>query len=111
MNKYIVIFVFMVFLSCCSQILLKISANKKYKNKIQEYLNIYVILGYLIFFAVALVNAWAMKGIELKMVPILEASGYIFVLILSLLIFKEKINKNKIIGNLIIIVGIIIFTL
>lgn len=111
MNEYIIIFVVMVFVSCCSQILLKISASKKYDSRIKEYLNIYVIFGYSIFFIVAFVNAWAMKGIELKLVPVLEATGYIFVLLLSLLVLKEKINKNKIIGNIIIIIGIIVFTL
>ena len=43
--------------------------------------------------------------------PVIDTAAYVFVLILSRLILKEKITKGKILGNLIIITGILIYTL
>ena len=39
MIKYVIIYVVSVFISSISQILLKISANTEYKDKLHEYLN------------------------------------------------------------------------
>ncbi len=108
-NKYILIMMISVLVASISQILLKISANKEHKSMIKEYINPHVILGYMLLFASTILTILALKGMELKNLPIIEATGYIYVLILSAMILKEKITKKKIIGNIIIIIGIIIF--
>jgi drug/metabolite transporter (DMT)-like permease len=41
--------------------------------------------------------------------PVLESTGYIYVGILGMLILKEKISRRKIIGNLLIVGGILIY--
>ena len=46
---FILLFIFSVFISSCSQILLKKGANKTYKNIIEEYLNPLVMGAYSIF--------------------------------------------------------------
>ncbi|SHJ08789.1 EamA-like transporter family protein [Clostridium amylolyticum] len=108
-NKHILIMMISVLVAAISQILLKISANKEHKNIINEYLNPHVILGYVLLFASTILTILALRGMELKNLPIIEASGYIYVLIFSALVLKEKITKKKIIGNIIIILGIIVF--
>ena len=50
------------------------------------------------------------KGINLKYMPILEATGYVFVPILSYIFYKERF-KNKVLGIFLIVVGIVIFNL
>lgn len=110
-NEYVLLFIFSVLLSVFAQIFLKISANRTYKTKLSEYLNKYVISAYLLFFLCTLLSIIAYKGLELKKGPILEALGYAFVLVLGKLILKEKITKSKIIGNLLIVLGIIIFSI
>jgi small multidrug resistance pump len=50
-----------------------------------------------------------LKGVPYKNEPIIESLGYIFVMILSNRILKEKITKKKLIGNLLILIGIIIY--
>ena len=105
------IFVFGVFISSISQIILKKSAQKEYPNKIREYLNARVIFAYIIFFGATLCSIWAYTVIPLSLGPILESSGYIFVAILSWLFLKEKITKQKMLGLSIIIIGIIIYSL
>ena len=96
MNKtFLLIMLGGTFFSAISQILLKQSANIKYSNPLREYLNWRVILAYFLFFGILLLNTWC----------------YVFVLLLSKVILKEKITRGKFIGNLIIIAGIIVYTL
>lgn len=104
--KYMLVFVCSVFISSISQVLLKKSANKTYQNKWKEYLNPLVILAYGMFFGATLITVIAYKFVPLSIGPILEATGYIFVVILSYFILKEKIGKRKFLGMLCIIAGI-----
>lgn len=109
MNSYYIIIVITAFFSALSQILLNISADKTYKNKLFEYLNPYVILSYGILFLVLVVNVYCMKFVPLKNAHAVAASTYIFVLLLSRIFLKEKITVKKVVGNIIIILGIIVF--
>ncbi|MGN0502889.1 MAG: EamA family transporter [Ruminococcus sp.] len=105
------IFIFGVFISSVSQILLKKSAQVEYGSKIKEYLNPRVIFAYIIFFGATLCSVLAYTKIPLSFGPILESAGYIFVAILSRLFLKERITKKKLIGLSVIIIGIIIYSL
>lgn len=105
------IFIFGVFISSISQIILKKSAQIEYESKIKEYLNPRVIFAYIIFFGATLCSVWAYTVIPLSLGPILESAGYIFVAVLSWLFLKEKITKHKLLGLSVIIIGIIIYSL
>ena len=75
-----------VFLSSCSQILLKKSAQVGHSSMIAEMLNKRVILINIIALA---------HGVKVKDLPILEALGYIFVPLLYLAFFEgEVIQAN-----------------
>lgn len=111
MIKYIIIFLVSVLIASISQILLKKSAEIKYDNAIQEYLNPRVIIAYAMFFGSSLVTVIAYKGVPLSMGPILEASGYIWVALLSYIFLGEKIKKKKALGLFIIIIGIVIYSI
>ena len=99
------------FFSAISQILLKQSANIEYKNALREYLNWRVILAYIIFFSVLLLNTYCYTKVDMRFGPVIDTATYVFVLIFSRMILKEKITKGKLFGNLIIVVGILIYTL
>lgn len=103
------IFVFGVFISSVSQVILKKSSNIKYDNPICEYLNVRVIVAYGIFFMATLLTIFAYKVIPLSMGPILDATGYIFVTIFGVTIFKESLNSKKIIALALILIGIGIY--
>ncbi|WP_019551948.1 EamA family transporter [Propionispira raffinosivorans] len=114
MNKeviYIFVFIISVFISSVSQILLKKSANEIHANKLAEYFNFKVILAYIMFFASTLITIFAYKYIPLSFGPILEFTGCIFVVILGSVFLKEKINRSKLMGMLMIVLGIIVFSL
>lgn len=100
-----------VLISAFAQILLKKSAGKEYENKIKEYLNPFVIISYSIFFIATFCSIYAYKGLPLSLGPILGASEYIFVAILSRLILKEHVSVKKMIGLSVIIIGIIVSSL
>ena len=83
------------FFTAVSQILLKQSSNIKYENKIREYLNFRVILSYGMFFLILLLNTWCYTKVEMRYGPVIDTAAYVFVLILSRLILKEKITMAK----------------
>ena len=111
MNNYIYVGIFLisVLVSSVSQILLKISAGKTYDSKIKEYLNAPVIIAYGLFFLSTMVTVLAYKYVDLSLGPVLEATGYIWVTLLGYLILKEKVSRKKLLGLVVIIVGIIVF--
>nr|MBQ8252917.1 EamA family transporter [Lachnospiraceae bacterium] len=107
----IALFLFSVFISSCSQIILKKSANIQYDSWIKEYLNVRVISAYGIFFLSSFLTMFAYKYVPLSIGPMLETCGYIFVAVLGVLILKEKISKRKFAGMALIIAGVVIVSL
>ena len=99
-----------VFVSAISQVMLKKAALKKYDSVIKEYLNPLVIVAYIIFVGTTFLSIIAYKGIPLSMGPVLEATSYIYVTIFGMTIFKEKMNKKKMISLLLIVGGIVVYS-
>lgn len=108
---FIIIYLAGVFVSSIAQILLKKSASKKYESILKEYLNPYVIISYAIFFGATFCSIYAYKGVPLSFGPILAASQYVFIAILSRIFLKEKIGFKKFIGLSVIVAGIIVYSL
>ncbi len=111
MIYYYFIALLSVTIASFSQIVLKKSALKEHDSLIKEYLNPYVVLGYGMLFLSMILTIIAYSGLEFKIVPILESIGYILVMLLSLLFFREKITRKKAIGTILILAGVIIFNL
>lgn len=110
-NKFIILLLISVFIASLSQILLKKSACKHYSSFIKEYLNPYVIIGYAMMLVSTILTIFSFKGLDYKNGPVIESIGYVYVLILSFLFLKEKITLKKLIGNVLILIGIMIFYL
>lgn len=100
-----------VFISAVSQVLLKKEAGKEHSSLIGEYLNPAVITAYAMFFVSTLLSVFAYRGIPLSMGPVLEATSYIYVTFFGVKIFREKINKKKVLALLMIIGGIAVYSL
>ena len=98
------------FISAVAQVLLKKEAQVRHGSVIEEYLNPRVIIAYIIFFGATFLSIFAYRVVPLSMGPILEATGYIWVTIFGVTIFREKMNKTKIIALGLIIVGIVIYS-
>lgn len=109
MNWYIVILIISVIVAAFAQILLKKSAEKTYSSPIREYLNVYVILGYGLMFLSMFITIMAYSGLDFTNVPVIESLGYVVVMFLSYLFFKEKITKRKLLGMAVIMAGIFVY--
>jgi drug/metabolite transporter (DMT)-like permease len=100
-----------VVIASFSQILLKTSAARKHESFIKEYLNVRVIAGYGMLVVSTLLTILAFRGMEYKNGPVIESAGFILVMLLSRWILKEKITLRKVLGNALIVIGIVVFYL
>lgn len=108
-NKYIMLLILSVSVASISQIILKMSASEEHGSLIKEYLNIKVVIGYGLMLMSTVLTILAFKGLDYKNGPIIESIGYLMVMLLSKLILKEEITKKKVIGNIVILLGILVF--
>ena len=107
---YYALVVFDVFIAALAQMLLKSSSMDKHKSFIFEYLNPKVIGGYSIMVVSLLLNIYALHhGVMIKELSTIESSSYMFVPLLSFLIFKETITWRKAIAIAVILVGVVVF--
>ena len=98
-----------VIISAFSQIFLKKSAKKTYASVIREYLNPYVIIGYGMMIVTTILTILAYRGLDYKNGPVIESLGYVLIMFLSFVFFDEKITWKKILGNGLVVIGILIF--
>lgn len=105
---YIAILLGGIFVGSISQVLLKKASMKSYSSPIKEYLNPQVIFAYLLFFGTTLISVIAYKVIPLSMGAVLETTSYLYITFFSVTIFKEKLNTQKILALLLIILGSVI---
>ena len=111
MNTYVAVALTGVTIAGFSQVLLKKSSRITYPSWLREYLNPFVVCGYGLFFVAMLCSTYAYSGLDYTNVPLLESSGYIIVMILSYLFFKEKITARKLLGMAAILAGIFVYYL
>ena len=108
MNKGVLIYLITPLLSAISQLILKKAADNPRYTGIRAYLNLPVILAYGLFFGCMLLNVVALRTLDLTIASVLEASGYIYVMALSFFFLQEKITLRRLIGNIVIVVGIVL---
>ena len=112
MLRYYIAFSVGVLLTSLAQIFLKIGANKNKSNHIIKlYLNPWTITGYILFFSVVIFNTYALTKLPLITGIMFNPFIYILVGIFSFTVLKEKFTRNQVIGSVVIILGIIIFSL
>ncbi|MCR4646389.1 MAG: EamA family transporter [Oscillospiraceae bacterium] len=111
LTKYALLLVLSSLISSFSQVLLKKSAGKEYPSKLREYLNFPVITAYTVFFLCTLLSMYGLKVVPLSMSPLLDATGYIFVTILSFVFFREIPTKKQLLGLGLILAGIAVYAL
>lgn len=108
---YVLILLVGVFLSSVSQVMLKKASMRQYSSHIQEYCNPLVITAYAIFFVTTFLTVYAYRGVPLTMGPVLEATGYFYVSIFGAVFFHERFNRRKFYALMLIVLGIVIYTI
>lgn len=112
-NFYTLLMLFGALITAISQILLKVSANNVKVKKVHfifEYLNWRVVLSYIMFFGVLFLNTYAYRGVSFKFGFVISSTSYLWVMLFSHFILKEKFTKNKILGNAVIFIGMLVYT-
>ncbi len=111
MILYVAFLLFSNFVGAVSQVLLKKSALEPHKSVVREYLNAKVIIAYALFFAAVFIDLTALKIVPASYVPIIEASSYVFAIILSRVFFNDKIKAKQVAAIALIIVGIAVYVM
>lgn len=96
-------------ISSISQALLKKAAERDYPSIIAEYLNPLVILAYVMFFLTTLLCIAAYRVVPLSFGPVLESTSYIYVTVIGVLVFRERLTAKKVMALSIILLGIIVY--
>lgn len=114
MSKQLLFYLLMLLsaaMTASSQILLKLSANRKHKSRSREYLNPLVITAYALFGSVLLLNVYIYTVMDYRFGVVMNALASLLVMLLSVLILKEKMTGRRIIGNGLVLLGVIVFSL
>ena len=111
MSVYYALGLLSVVIASFSQVLLKKGAMRQYDSFLKEYLNPFVIIGYIMMFGSVFLTMIVYRGLNFMSVPVLEAVGYVLVPILSYFFFREMLTKKKVVGILFILVGICVYYL
>ena len=109
MSKYHLLFLFAVAVAGFGQVALKRAAMEQKSSLLRQYMNWYVLLGYLLMLCSMGMAALAYRGVPLKTGPVLNSLGFIFVPIMGRVFFSERITRVKGLGFMLIVFGILIF--
>lgn len=106
---YSCIMLLSVFFSSVSQVMLKKASMREHSSLLQEYSDPYVLVAYAIFLVCTLLTVYSLKVVPLGLGAVLEATGYVYVTIFGVLIFKERFSLKKGVALALILLGICIF--
>jgi len=94
-----------------AHLLLKKGTVMSTEKHVKMYMHPYSLFSYAIFAIVAFLSIVALRGLDLKEFFALNSLTYIFIPVLSFIFLKELVTKNKLIGIILISIGVITFYL
>lgn len=97
-----------VIIASLSQILLKKAAEINTSGFIRRFFNLKVICAYILLFGSMFVNTFVLKKMDLKYLPCITSTSFLWILLFSYVFLGEKPSRNKISGILLIILGVIV---
>ena len=106
-----IIMVLGVFIASVAQVLLKKSSQITYDNKLKEYVNWRVLLGYTIMLMATFCTIYAYRTIPISLGMLLDSTGYIFITFFGYMFFKESVTSRRMLALILIIFGIFIYAL
>ena len=109
MIKYYVFLVIMTFLGAVASLFLKKASSSKSILDLIKNKNIYI--GGFLYLSSAILNIYLLKFLDYSVVLPMTSITYIWTMVLSYFILKEKISKKKIIGVISIILGVVCIAL
>ena len=104
---YIVLLIMTMFGSVASLFLKKASGSSSFVEMLKN-INLYI--GGFLYVSSAVLNIWLLKILDYSVILPLTSLTYIWTMVLSYFILKEKITVKKIAGVCLILVGAIIIS-
>jgi len=110
---YIFLAVLVQFLVALAQVNLKIGAIKVNFKKplIYNLKNKYLLVSIFLFLFVPILSIITMRVIDFSVFYSFTALNYFFIMLFAWKILKEDIDKWRIVGNFLVIAGVIVFNL
>lgn len=105
MILYFINLLIMTMLGAVASLFLKKSSGSEGVFAMLKNVNLYI--GGFLYLASAVLNIWILRYLDYSVVLPLTSLTYIWTMVLSYLILKEKITKKKIGGVVLIIIGAI----
>ena len=109
MTKYYILLVVMTLLGAVASLFLKKASSSKSIFDLIKNKNIYI--GGFLYLSSAILNIYLLKFLNYSVVLPMTSITYIWTMILSYYILKEKISRKKIIGVISIILGVMCIAL
>jgi drug/metabolite transporter (DMT)-like permease len=95
-----------IFLTTAGQILLKVGADR---SKESAFTNRYALSGYTLFILTVILSYYLMQIIPMKYFTVIMSLNYIAVMFAARLFIHEKINQDRVIGTVLVALGVFIF--
>ena len=113
MAYYILLAVFIQFLVAYGQYHLKVGSRRLdlKKDLVFNIKNWNLIIAIILFLTTTVLSIITMRFMEFSIFYSFTALNYLFIMFLSWKILKEKFDRLRILGNVLVIVGVIIFNL
>jgi len=113
MALYVSLAILIQFIVALSQVVLKIGAKKvNFKEPLLHNVkNKHLLTSIFLFLLVPVLSVITMRVIDFSSFYSFTALSYFFIMLFSWKILKEDIDRLRIIGNLLVIAGVIIFNL
>lgn len=106
---YYLILIIMTLIGAIASLYLKKASNSDGMLNIIKNINLYI--GGILYLISAILNIYILKFLDYSIVLPLTSVTYIWTMILSYFKLNEKINKKKIIGVILIIIGAILVSI
>ncbi|MBE3089198.1 MAG: EamA family transporter [Actinobacteria bacterium] len=113
MALYISLAILIQFLVALSQVIFKIGALKVDFKKplVYNFKNKFILTSIFLFILVPVLSIITMRVIDLSDFYSFTALSYVFIMLFSWRILKEDIDRLIVIGNFLVIAGVIVFNL
>lgn len=103
MMIYFVSLLIMTLLGAVASLFLKRASGSEGLTSLIKNVNLYV--GGFLYLASAVLNIWILRFLDYSVVLPLTSLTYVWTMVLSHMILKERITKKKIIGVVLILIG------
>jgi drug/metabolite transporter (DMT)-like permease len=107
---WVSVLIFVAFLTACGQILFKFAAMED-APFVKKFVDVRFILGVVLFLVCPVLTIFALKHIEYSRYYATTALNYVFVICGSRFALKERVDLKKLIGIILILIGLFFYML